>query len=161
MVAYGRRLYTLNPKAKQIYKYQRIRNSFANPKAYLNAENPELDKATALAIDGTIYVAFEDGSIMQFYQGKKNEFFKFESQPLTAVSQIDAMFTDFDHDYLYILESEKNRLVKFFKQNDGDLDYVSQYSFPDLNITKVFVDFNSSDVFLGSKDKIYKIRTGL
>jgi hypothetical protein len=161
MVAYGRRLYTLNPKAKQIYKYQRIRNSFANPKAYLSSENLELDKATALAIDGTIYVAFEDGSIMQFYQGKKNEFFKLESEPLTEVSQIDAMFTDFDHDYLYILESEKNRLVKFFKQNDGDLDYVSQYSFPDLNITKVFVDFNSSDVFLGSKDKIYKIRTGL
>jgi len=162
MVAYGRRLYTVNPKQAQIYKYQRVRNSLSNPSPYFASEVDELKNAQHIAIDGSIYVSFSDGSIQQYYQGQVNEFFKLESQPLTEVAQIDDIFTDFDHDYFYVLESDNHRIVRFYKQNDGDLSYIDQLSFPDVrNAERMFVDYNSGKIYLASEKKVYLIPLNL
>ena len=151
-------MYTLNPKQSQIYKYQRVRNSLSNPSEYFSLAVDELKNAQQITIDGSIYISFSDGSIKQYYQGAENEFFKLESQPLTELAQIDDIFTDFDHNYLYVLEADANRIVKFYKQNDGDLSYIDQISFPDVrDAERMFVDYNAAKIYLASDTKVYLI----
>lgn len=160
--AYGRRLYILDTENKQIYKSQRVRNILSTPTPYFAAPIEDLKNATSISIDGSVYVAFNDASIKQYYQGSENGFFKLESEPLTKITSIDAMFTDFDHDYLYVLESKGNRIVRFYKQNDGDLDYVDQISFPDVRDAQyMYVDYNSSKIYLANDKKVYLLNVDL
>jgi len=160
--SYGRRLYILDTENKQIYKSQRVRNILSTPSQYFAAPIDDLENAISMSIDGSVYVAFNDASIKQYYQGSENGFFKLESEPLTKITSIDAMFTDFDHDYLYILESKGNRIVRFYKQNDGDLDYVDQISFPDVRDAKyMYVDYNSSKIYLANDKKVYLLNVDL
>jgi hypothetical protein len=160
--SYGRRLYILDTENKQIYKSQRVRNILSTPSQYFAAPIDDLENAISMSIDGSVYVAFNDASIKQYYQGSENVFFKLESEPLTKITSIDTMFTDFDHDYLYILESKGNRIVRFYKQNDGDLDYVDQISFPDVRDAKyMYVDYNSSKIYLANDKKVYLLNVDL
>jgi len=160
--SYGRRLYILDTKSKQVYKTQRVRNILSTPSAYFASPIDDLKNAKAISIDGSIYAAFNDASIKQYYQGSENTFFKLESEPLTKITSIDSMFTDFDHDYLYVLESKANRIVRFYKQNDGDLDYVDQISFPDVrDANQMFVDYNASKIYIANDKKVYLINVDL
>ena len=160
--AYGRRLYILDKTNKQIYKSQRVRNVLSTPSSYFPVAIEDLKDAKLISIDGSVYVAFNDATIKQYYQGSENTFFKLESEPLTNLASIDAMFTDFDHDYLYVLESKANRIVRFYKQNDGDLDYIDQISFPDVRDAKhMFIDYNASKIYLANDKKVYLLNVDL
>jgi len=160
--SYGRRLYALSPDNSQVYKFQRVRNSLSNPSEYFALPVDELKNAEKFAIDGSLYVTFSDGTIKQYYQGEENTFFKLESTPLTEISSIDDIFTDFDHDYLYVLEGQSHRIIRFYKQNDGDLSYIDQLSFPDVrDAERMYVDYNSGKIYLASSSKVYLLPLSL
>jgi len=56
------------------------------------------------------------------------------------------------------LEADAHRIVKFYKQNDGDLSYIDQISFPDVrDAERMFVDYNSAKIYLASDTKVYLI----
>lgn len=69
---FGGRLYLLDPQAGQIWRYLPEGAGYPHrPEPYFAAEAPRpLSAAQDLAIDGSIYVLDEDGTVTKYYQGE-------------------------------------------------------------------------------------------
>lgn len=114
--------------------------------------SPDLSKATAMAIDGSIWVLLKDGTIFKFTRGKPDSF---------TLSGIDKAFnnplkiyTSNDSNNLYILDTGNSRIVALNK--DGT--YKEQYK---TDVIKKAKDFNVKEkdkkIFILSSGKIYQI----
>lgn len=69
MSTYQGRLYLLDPAAGQIWRYRSRDEQFQDPEPYFS-EAPPLTDARDLAIDGNIYVLFENGQVARYLEGK-------------------------------------------------------------------------------------------
>jgi len=71
MAFFDGRLYLLDPGANQVWRYLPDGPGYPHrPEPYFAAEAPHpLDTARDLAIDGSVYVLFEDGTVTKYYKG--------------------------------------------------------------------------------------------
>jgi hypothetical protein len=69
------KLYVLDPSTQQIMRYEPQGNGYpAAPTPYFAQAQPDLAKATDMAIDGNIYVTFSDGRLLKFKEGQPEPF---------------------------------------------------------------------------------------
>jgi hypothetical protein len=108
------KLYTLDPGARQIMKYEPQGNGYPTaPTAYFGQALPELEKATDMAIDGNIYVALSDGRLLKYADGKSQPFdIRNLGEPLRnpTVVAIDQNAQD---SAVYVYDAELKRIVQF------------------------------------------------
>lgn len=100
---------------------------------------PDIDLSGAidLAIDGSIYILFND-NIKKFWKGVEQEFSLEEiSNPVTEPKDI---YTSLENDYIYILE--KNRILVYNKKGQLFVQYLSPQ----------FIDLKS--IYVTSQDEI-------
>lgn len=146
---YNNRLYLLNKGKNQIVRYALSGDSFDNSFNWLN-EKIDLRNAINLAIDGSVYILFNDGSVQKFLRSQKAEF-ALESidPPLSSPTKIMVSETS---DFIYILEPKGKRLAVFNKKGGFILQYKTD-KFNDLkDFTvdekgKIIYFLNSNDVF--------------
>jgi len=83
VAAYQGRLYLLDPQTDQIWRYLPEGGGYPNrPEPYFVISSPyPLDAAKDLAIDGNVYVLFNDGSVRKFYVGDLVSSFKVADVP--------------------------------------------------------------------------------
>ncbi len=75
MGTYQGRLYLLDPAVSQIWRYWPRNEQFTSgAEAYFSSEAPSLIGARDLAIDGNIYVLFENGQVARYLDGKAEPF---------------------------------------------------------------------------------------
>lgn len=148
---YGDGLYFLSQKDRTIWRTSRTNKGFSSPVIWLKANQSDLTKAEALAVDGSIYVAKSD-LIEKFTRGSKQNFeLKPVNPPLNAIT---SLFTNNDSDYLYAWEQTNKRLVAYDKT--GKL--IIQLILPTLNnITTVTVDDTNKAFLVLSGNTIYRI----
>lgn len=134
MKTYNERLYILDPERNQIWRYNRRRDGFDIGEGY--NQNADLKKAVALAIDSSIYVLNSDGTVIQMYQGQKQDY-PLRRAPLVPMSAPTKVFTNADLNHLFILEPAKQRVVVFKKDlKNGGAQYQTQYIFEKTGVLR-------------------------
>ena len=112
--SYASRLYVLDTGAGQIWRYEPRDDTYPNqPTRYFVTSPPKpLAQAVDMAIDGNIYVLYEDGEILQFLQGERQTGFVIRGVPdggLEAVAL--AVDPEGNSGAVYVADVGKQRVV--------------------------------------------------
>lgn len=147
--AYVGNMYVLDKNANQIYKF--VGANTTSKTNYLLSET-DLSKATDMAIDGSIYILFSDGSIKKYTRGKADSFsLNGLTSPLLRPTRI---LTSVDLNNLYILDPGNNRIVVLSKDGTFQNAYTADVL---KNARDIAVSEKDKTLFILSKDKLYKL----
>lgn len=149
-VIYNLRLYTIDKENNQIYKHSKTQLGYDKGTPWLK-DQYNLGDATAIAIDGDLFVSKSNGEIYKFVSGVQEEF---------NVSGIDPklenptdIYTYNDINNIYIFEPTNKRVVILDKK--GKL--IRQYSAVIWEKpTAMIVDEKNNTIFILDSGKIYK-----
>ena len=145
-------IYVLDKDGKQINKFVQASSGFGQANYFASGVSPDLTSATSIAIDGSIWILFKDGTIEKFTKGKADSF---------SVSGLDKgfsnpsrIYTTVDFSNVYILDQGNSRIVVLDKNGS----YKAQYQ---ADILKNASDFEvletNKKVYILSSGKIYEI----
>jgi len=154
--SYSGRLYilSLGTSGAEIIRFDQADGTFALPGTkWIRARTTDLSDATAMAVDGTVFVLKKNGGIVRFVSGSETGW-KTESvdPPLTNASEL---WTDTKSPYLYVLEPSTKRLVVFNKE-DGT--FVAQYQSDALDdLVDVVVSENQKAIYFLADSKVYRV----
>jgi len=148
---YNNRLYSINGRDNQIYRYDMAGKAFLPPVAWIKGQ-ADFSNAVSMDIDGTIYVLFKNGQVNKYLKGSQEEF---------NLKSIDPEFTEASKiivspilKYIYILESKNNRLAVFDKNGE----FLLQYRFSQMNDIKDFiVDEANKKIYVLNNTSIFEI----
>ncbi|MCB9102106.1 MAG: hypothetical protein H6632_21400 [Anaerolineales bacterium] len=160
--SYFGNFYVLDPQANVLLRYLPTVDGYnAPPQSYFAANVPvDLSNAVDLAIDGAVYVLYQDGRIAKFQGGQPAEF---------NVTGLDvpfnnpvAIFTKPDEDvqHIYIADAGNHRVVQLNK--DGS--FVRQFkpsageavSF--ANLQNIYVDEIGGKMFVLDSNNLYLVK---
>ena len=150
--AYSNFLYLLD--SDQIYKYKKLTNNFAPGKAWLEEESKDIENAISMAIDVSIYLLNSDGLIDKFRTGRKVLEFLTES-PSDLISDSAEIYIKPEFEYIYVIDSNKNRIVLFDKIS-GKL--VRQYISDKFNDLKnIIIDREEKKIYILNGDRVFEV----
>ncbi|HRV91853.1 MAG TPA: hypothetical protein P5526_06800 [Anaerolineae bacterium] len=160
--SYFGNFYVLDPQANVLLRYLPTVDGYnAPPQNYFAANVPvDLSNAVDLAIDGAVYVLYQDGRIAKFQGGQPAEF---------NVTGLDvpfnnpvAIFTKPDEDvqHIYVADAGNHRIVQLNK--DGS--FVRQFkpsageaaSF--ANLQNIYVDEIGGKMFVLDSNNLYLVK---
>ncbi len=152
---YGSFVYVLDPVENQIWKYRRQRDNYSSASAYNLESAADLSRAVSLAIDGSIYVLSDDGSITKLYQGNEVPF-EFKDLPSTPMEGRNLqMYTDYNVNFIYVLDPDNSRLLVFTK-GEKFATYKKQIFYNLDDVRDFVIDTDAQKAFVTTKDKIYE-----
>jgi hypothetical protein len=128
MAAFGQNLYILDATQGNIFRYTSREGTFTEaPSRFLDKDNHDLlGQASSMAIDGSIWLLNNDGSMLKLANGAAQPF------PITGLAQPlgkgGQLYTDGGEQSLYVLDTASNRLVQIGK--DGHYVRQFKYSLP-------------------------------
>jgi hypothetical protein len=152
-VGFGGNLYLLDASAEgQIWKYLRVKSGLSSKRGYLKGESYDLSEAVRMAIDGSVWVLFSDGTIVKYTRGQKDAF---------VVTGLDkgfeepvGIFTSPEVENLYVLDHKQTRVVVISKTGE----YKAQYIWPGMaGVKDVVVSEELRKMFLLTGEKIFTI----
>lgn len=145
---YQGNMYVLDTK-KGILKFV---SSSGKPSSYFTGSKPNLNTATAMAIDGSIWILLKDGTILKYTRGQ-NDNFKVQGMD-TSMNNAAKIFTGLDVDNVYVLDKGNSRIVVLDKKGN----FVKSYA---ASIIKNAKDFEvlekDKKVLILSGNKIWEI----
>ena len=111
-----------------------------------------MSQASAIAIDGNVYVLTQTGSLYKFYAGKREDITSPVIEP--ALSSNATLFTTKDSKNIYVLDSEKKRVAILDK--NGVL--IKQLMFDSISdeVTSLAISKDETKIFVATKNKIYQ-----
>ncbi len=151
------KLYALDPSTQQIMRYEPQGNGYpAASTPYFAQAQPDLAKATDIAIDGNIYVAFSDGRLLKFKEGQPEPFeIRNLGEPLQqpTVVAIDQNVLDSS---VYVVDAALKRIVQF--RPDGL--FVRQFraeagAFDDVQ--DILVDERNNRLYVVNQGVLYSV----
>jgi hypothetical protein len=111
VVPYQGNIYVLDRK-NGVLKFVPSSGGFGKT-SYFSGSAPDLSKATGMAIDGSVWILLQDGTIMQYTKGKSNGLTVTGlTKPLSNPAKIE---TDITMENVYVLDLGNARVVKFDK----------------------------------------------
>ncbi|MCD4705143.1 hypothetical protein K8R66_03645, partial [bacterium] len=122
---YSDNLYILDADSNQIYKHTPLKNGFSKGNEWIN-DNTDLSSANSIAIDGNIYVAYNNGELKRLYAGSLNDLEIEDIDPI--IENIDKIYTDKSIPEIYIMDNISKRIIIINKE--GQL--IKQYYFPTI-----------------------------
>ncbi|MEX0617214.1 MAG: hypothetical protein WD231_05475 [Candidatus Woykebacteria bacterium] len=151
---YQGNLYLLDKGKKEIWKYLNLGSSLASAQRYFK-DSSDKGVLSGMAIDGAIWVIDEEGALMKFLGGKRQDF---------EVSNLDEpfgnksyLYTEIGSDTLFVLDKNNGRVVLIGK--DGS--YVSQYKSEDFSKAEgLAVVEKGREVFIGVGNTIKRFKYG-
>jgi len=150
--AYNSRLYLLNNKNNQIYRYNKSGLSFTGAYAWIQ-ENINLENAVDMSIDGHIYVLKNNGEVLKLLRGNKIDFSLEKIDP--PLENPIKIYVSKELKYVYILEKINNRLIIYDKTGQ----FLLQYKSDKLNDMKDFtVNEANRIIYLLNNTSIYSIK---
>jgi len=152
MASYSGRLYFVDISTNQILKSVPSGSGYSRPTAWLK-NDIDLSLANSIAVDGSIYVGFQNGTVKKFTQGEEDIFTLPAIQP--ALEHIDGLWTDETTSSLYIFDSESSRIL-IINKNNGNL--LQQLVITGTDKLETFgISESSQKLFVISASKIYSI----
>ena len=152
MVTFDNDLYLLDVQKLNVFKYTLTEDILNGSQWIMKGPTDELKDAVSLAVDGDVFVALDNGTIIQYSQGKKLKEIKLDITP--ALSKAGQIFTSISLKNLYILDPSNNRIVSVDKK-DG---LIKQYAVSELsNLRDLWVDAGEKEIYLLNGLEVYKI----
>ncbi len=146
--AYSGKIYTLNKKEGQIYKYV-LRGGKFKPLAWFKNKK-DFSQAQSISIDGYIYILFKNGQIEKYLRGEKKDFSLEQVEP--SLNRANSLIVSPENDYIYILDKENSRIIVF----DKDGEFILQYKNDKIQNAKDFdIDEKNSKIYILNKNSIY------
>ncbi|PIZ95046.1 MAG: hypothetical protein COX81_01975 [Candidatus Magasanikbacteria bacterium CG_4_10_14_0_2_um_filter_37_12] len=147
---YNLRLYAIDKKNNQIYKHNKTKTGYDKGSPWIKTNNVDLSDAVSLAVDGDIFVLKENGEILKFVSGKKEEFTITGLDP--ELSKPSIIWTYNDVQNIYILEPSVKRIVVLNKEGKLLKQYtVNEWQEP----TGMIVDEAKKTIYVLDQNKIY------
>ena len=151
--SYSKYAYILDPVENQVWKYERQRSAYTGASPYNNGA--DLSRAVSFAIDGSIYILSDDGTIQKLFRGEKQDY-SFRDIPSTPFSgQNVKIFTTDEHDYIYVLDPDNARILVFTK-GERFATYKKQVLFGLPDARDFTVDSSGQKINIVTADKIYE-----
>lgn len=150
---FGSNLYLLDSAVgSQIWKYLGLDDGLSSKKSYLSGESFDLSEAVDMAIDGSVWVLFSDGTIVKYTQGKKDAFQVIGlDQPFGEPVKI---FTSPEAERLYVLDRANTRVVVVEKSGE----YAAQYQWPGIaGVKSLVVSEDLGKIFFLTGEKIFTV----
>lgn len=139
--SYVDNLYAFSTTSQQITKMQPQGDGFDAGTPWISARETDISEGRDIAIDGDIYILLPKG-IAKFSSGREVDFNLDIVDPLP--SNMTRLFTNTESNYLYVLESDNNRILVFTKTGD----FVRQYSHEQLGSAHdIYVDEETKTIF--------------
>ncbi|MFZ5845465.1 MAG: hypothetical protein ACOY0S_03290 [Patescibacteria group bacterium] len=153
LVAYGGNLYLLDTGKSRIWKYVATETGFSPLREYLNPDTlPNLQNATSMAIDGSVWVGTTSGKFWRFTAGRENTFIPQGVEPALGDNLVVATSDTVKN--LYVLDSQNRRVVVL----DKDGTYLAQYVWEgNFNPQDLVVSERHKKILLLSDGKIYAL----
>ncbi|MFH1191917.1 MAG: hypothetical protein V1655_00400 [bacterium] len=150
--SYAGSIYAIDTKNNQIYSYK-----YENGQKWIKDANISLENAINLVIDGNIFILKNNGEILKYFKGKKENFSLQDIEPkLTSPTKF---FTNSDIKYLYILEPLNKRILVFEKEcNDAKCQLIAQYTSKSFtNIRDFSINEARKTMYILNDNNVYKI----
>ncbi len=157
MGTYQGRLYLLDPAAGQIWRYWPRNEQFTGgAEAYFSSGAPSLTGARDMAIDGNIYVLFEDGQVARYLEGEAEPF------AVTGVPSPPPHFIaltvdpELTNGPVYLADGTAERIVVL--RADGS--FCAQLRAPGeefRGLQALTVSDTGNDLFIAAGGRIYKV----
>lgn len=168
---YLRYLYILAPDKKQIFKYERLSNRYAAPVQY--NVNGDLTGAIDMAIDSSVFVLKEGGTILKLLRGEAQPFIINHAPGGTPTASVATAGTTYEllagstkmykvpDGNLYFLDPTKNRvIVTTDGGGSGEASYVKQYILEGEQLgtlQDLYVDPEEGNMYVLDEKRIYVI----
>lgn len=151
--AYTGNIYLLDKSSNTIWRYQGSGDSFGAKQKWLGpGVTPSFSNAISWTIDGSVWVLYKDGRIIKFTLGKQ------DSLTISGVSpdlvSPQAIYSNGDSKYVYVLEKERGRVVVLTKEGDFKAQYLSDKI---KNATSLVVSENEKKMVLLEGDKLVSL----
>jgi len=145
-------IYVLDKSQNRILKFAPIQGGFEKSNYLPNGVSPSFTNAVSMAIDGSIFVLSNDGTIQKFTRGNTDQFtISGLDTPFASPSKI---FTDRHTSNIYVLDNGNSRIVVINKEGI----YQNQYQAEVLRNAKDFeVLEKDKKVYILSQGKVYEI----
>ncbi|MBU0981631.1 hypothetical protein KKC94_02970 [Patescibacteria group bacterium] len=162
ILTYSNRIYLLDPGEGQIWKYTRTRASgYGSAAPYLEEDaDVDLTGAVSMAIDGSIWILNDDGSIDQLLKGVREQF-EVHDTPLVDTSGSTKIYTDIEVPQVYVIDPVRNAIYIYNKAaKSSDLTYSSQYILDGLDgaIVDMYVDKDEDVLVIVTADALYELK---
>jgi hypothetical protein len=117
VASYNGRFYLLDVQSNQILRYKPTPDGYSEPPEDYFKTSVDLGGVVDIAIDGSIYLLYADGTILKFFGGEPISFeLKGLGEPLKNSTSI---FTDEQTNFLYVADPGTKRILQLRK--DGEL----------------------------------------
>jgi hypothetical protein len=149
VVPYSGNVYILDRK-NGVLKYTAGGDGYGKTSYFKTA--PDLSQANAMAIDSSVYLLFQDGTILKYTRGQADTFkVSGLDKPLSHPTKI---FTDLNTSSVYVLDNDNRRVVKLGK--DGS--YQAQYPGAQISDAKDFeVQESNKKILILEGGKIWEL----
>ena len=152
LVYYGAKMYILSPESGQVYKDQRTASGFDGGSAWIISGVSSLVDATALTIDGYIWILKADGTIVRYLAGKETDWrLGVVEPPLLNTKDI---WTNENSKFLYVLDPNEKRVVVFDKEKGTLVTQYTNDQFTDLK--SMIVDEANKKITVLAGSKVYQ-----
>lgn len=121
IVPYDGNIYVLD-QAKGLLKFVAGGGGYGKD-YYFHSNAPDVSSATGMAIDGSVWLLFKNGSIQQYTSGSSNNLQV--SGLLKPMSNPTKILTDVTLENVYVLDAGNGRIVKFDKNGKYQSSYTS------------------------------------
>ncbi len=143
-------IYVLD-RTEGILKFVSTSDGYAKT-TYFKKDEPDLKTAVSMAIDSSVWILLENGTVLKYTRGAKDAFSLNTSQsPLAGPKRI---VTDADTENLYILDPKGKQIVRFTKS--GTLDKVYGASIV-ANGKEMDIHEGDNKLFVLSDGTIYEL----
>lgn len=153
--AYLRFLYMLSPENNQIYKYERLNNRYSAPVGY--NVNGNLKGAIDMAIDGSVYVLKEGGTVIKLFRGE-TQTFNIRKAPENVLKDTTKIIKVADRNF-YLLDPSHARIIVLSDGGvSGESSYLKQYVLEGTGELKdLYTDPDEAHLYLLDEKHVYVV----
>ncbi len=151
--SFGSYLYVFNPEKRNIYRYAPSADGYSDPIGWLsNKQGIEFGTITSFVIDGSIWLGTNNGTIHKLESGQPVEF-NLRGLPSQFEGSLQ-LFTKEDFENVYVLETQKGRVVVLNKEGE----FQKEISSPNLSAaTDLIVKEDIGKAFVVAGSLIYEV----
>ncbi|MFH0854485.1 MAG: hypothetical protein V1891_03255 [bacterium] len=148
---YADSVYVIDTQNNQIYTYR-----YAKREEWIKDSSIDAKNMISMAIDGNIFALKNNGEILKYFRGKKENFSLQDIDPPLKNSK--KIFTDADTKKLYLMDAENRRIIVFEKEcKDSKCSLIAQYTSDKFTDLKDFaVDERNMAIYVLNGNEIFK-----
>ena len=156
-IVYANRLYFLQTTPdgtdQQVYRFDKSGTGFGAGTPWIVSKTDSLQNASALTLDGSLYVLKSSGQVLRFQNGSEVGWQLAVVDP--PIVNATKLWTSQSSKFLYVLEPAGKRVIVFKKDTGG---FVTQYKSEVFDhLTDFTVDEKGQTIYLLNGSKLYSI----